>query len=231
MAERTLPIDMVQAVVSVALRMGWDVNALLEEAGVSPLLMAEGRARVTEEQLVRTLRSLWDRTDDELLGLGPHPLPRGTFRLLLFGIAGARDLGDALARLQGFVRAFPALGFDLDVADGEARLRAPTVLDDDMATIALLTGLAAGHRLICWAVGAAVVARRVELPFPRAHDETLAMMFDAPLVFDADRAALVFDADLLKRPFVRTDAEIEEMVAHAPRWFLERPRREVTLSA
>lgn len=231
MADRTLPIDLVQATVSLALRSGWDVNTLLEEAGLSPLLVAEGRARVTEEQLVTVLRSLWDRTDDELLGLGPHPLPRGSFRLLLFGIAGARDLGDALERLRGFVRAFPALVFELEVDEREARISAPRDLDDETANIALLTGLAAGHRLISWAVGQGVSALRVELPFPRAHEETLRMMFDAPLVYHAPRAAIVVEADLLRRPFVRSDEEIEQVVAQAPRWFLSRPRREVTLSA
>ena len=231
MAERTLPIDLMQAAVALCLRRGWDVNELLAEAGVSPMLTAEGRARVTEGQLVVVLRSLWDRTDDELLGLGPHPLPRGTFRLLLYGIAGAQDLGDAMQRLRGFVPTFPALLFDVEDDEREVRIAALHDLDDDPAHLFLLTMLAAGHRLITWCVGRPVDLVRVELPFAEAHRESLDLMFDAPLVFDSPRAALVLKWGALRLPFVRSAAEIDEVVASAPWWFIQRPRTRVTTTA
>ncbi|MEU4418924.1 AraC family transcriptional regulator ligand-binding domain-containing protein, partial [Nocardia salmonicida] len=104
-----MPIDLVLATVSFAMHRGWDVNDMLAAAGVSPMLLAEGRSRVTEEQITRFTQELWRRTDDEMFGLGTHPLPRGSFRLLCYGVMGAPDLGAMLARCAGFGRAMPAL--------------------------------------------------------------------------------------------------------------------------
>ena len=109
MSSRTVPIDLLQASIWFAQRRGWEVEDMLRQAGVSPALLAEGRSRVTEEQLTEFVQQLWRQTDDEMFGLGAHPLPRGSFRLLSYGLIGAKDLAGLLDRFHGLVRAMPAI--------------------------------------------------------------------------------------------------------------------------
>ena len=77
--DSTIPIQRAQAFVGLAMQRGWDIEAMLGTAGISPLLLAEGRSRITANQFGVLFRQLWRETDDELLGLGLEPVPRRTF--------------------------------------------------------------------------------------------------------------------------------------------------------
>lgn len=225
MSDRTLPIHLVQATVAFALRQGWDVGAMLERVGFSPLLLAEGKSRVTETQLVRLMRELWDSTGDEMLGLGSAPLPRGSFRLLLYAVLGAEDLGTALERQQGFITAFPALPVEVVRGDEETSIVIRLGdADSDPDQLLALTGLMAGHRVVAWGIRQRFPLLRVELPVPEVtHRETVERLFGAPLVLRAPAPAIVFDSALLARPIMRSEKEIDEFVARAPRGLLQPP--------
>lgn len=227
---RTLPIDLLQAAVSLALRQGWDVNALLAEAGVSPLLLAEGRSRVTDEQLVRIVQALWRQTDDELFGLGHHPLPRGSFRLLCYGLAGAADLREAMRRVQAFVKAMPAIPLEISVEGDETRL---TLLGrrDEAAQVMDVVGLAACHRLIMWLIRRPLPLTSLELAVEDdRHRESLALVFDMSPTFAAPRSSLAFDSSVLASPLMRDEEDIDLLVARSPRDLLVRTAPPSTLA-
>lgn len=224
-------MELVQASVALALRHGWDVNAMLARIGFSPLLLTEGRARVTEDQLVRLMRELWRATDDELLGLGAHPLPRGSFRVLMYAALGAADLGESLARTQSFLRAFPALPLEIATSGGDTRISVdfgPSDADPD--ALMAITALMACHRVIAWGLRHRFVLTRVELPErPRLHQSAFDTLFASPLVYGAERPAIVFDSRLLRRPVMRDAAEIEQFLSRAPADLLTRPTYTVTV--
>lgn len=233
MASRTVPIDFVRTTVAFALTQGWDVNDMLRAAGVSPMLLAEGRSRVTEEQITRFTQELWRRTDDELFGLGEQPLPRGSFRLLCYGMLGSADLGVMLDRFQGFTRVMPALP-PIDVVTEGDRVRVTVGLDprmtmgpdaDDtlLGPLAVVTALAVVHRLSAWAIGRDVPLLAVELPYPPSHEESHQLVFAAPLVFGARLPALVLDRGILGSPVMRDAAELDEFIARSPAGLLSRP--------
>jgi AraC-type transcriptional regulator len=69
-----------------------------------------GRTRVTPAQATRLVQALWNATDDELFGVGPKALPRGTFRMMALGVIHTPDLRTALQRLVEFTRI--ATGFE-----------------------------------------------------------------------------------------------------------------------
>lgn len=225
-ADQTLPIELVRAATSFALARGWDVNGILHEAGIPPMLLAEGRARVTEAQAVTIVRTLWRLTDDEAFGMGEHPLPRGSFRLLCYGAIGAPDLGTALERFRGFaqaVPAIPAMGIER-----EGRL-ARVTLDlgpafSDPAHLISYTALAVVHRIMAWAIARPLDLVRVELPFHRpASTEMADLVFGAPQVYEAPHPALVFDAGWLAAPLMRDETELDEFIARSPAGLLARP--------
>ena len=236
MAARTVPIDLLVASIAFAQRRDWDVDAILRQAGISPMLLAEGRSRVTEEQLTRVVQELWRHTDDEMFGLGTHPLPRGSFRLLCYGLLGAPDLATLIERLQGMVRAMPALPPLVAERDGDrVRVAVMAPISDDPelnfnAALPVCIGLALLHRLFAWAVGGQLPLESVELSYPPQLVETHELVFAAPLVFDALKPAIVLRADALSAPVMRTEAELETFIARSPAGLLTRPARDATVA-
>ncbi|NKY52744.1 AraC family transcriptional regulator ligand-binding domain-containing protein [Nocardia vermiculata] len=169
----TLPIGRVHAIVDLARRRGWDSTESLAEAGIAPQLLDQGRARVTVGQAVQLVQRLWRSTDDELLGLGRRPMPRGTFRLVCFALLGARDLGAALHRFRLFQKALPGFPpLSVAAAADEARIsfdlngiRHPEGLIID--TLLMVT-----YRFLDWAAGGSVPLLRIESPIHRTNSTT-----------------------------------------------------------
>ncbi len=236
MSARTVPIGLVQASVGLAAGRGWDVDELLRSAGISPMLLAEGRSRVTEEQVTAVVQRLWRLTDDEMFGLGRQRLPRGSFRLLCYGMLGAPDLGSVLDRLADFLRVIPALPeVAVAVEDGTARITLDLDLgldwlpdaallgpDELVRPLVVCSGLAVLHRVMAWATGTSLPLLEVALPYPGVEEELHDLVFGAPLRFDAPAAALAFDAAQLTSPVMRTEAELEEFIRRSPAGLLAR---------
>lgn len=223
---RTLPVELVRSATSFALRQGWDVDGILAEAGFAPSLLAQGRARVTEGQATRIVQWLWQQTDDEAFGMGSHPLPRGSFRLLLYGAIGAPDLGAAIERIRGFGRAMPALPPVEVAVEGErARLAVDLSPDfDDPEHLVTFTGLAVAHRVISWAIGQPLALTAVELPFRAPRNREMPdLVFGAPQVYGAKRPALTFASSWLRAPLMRDEAALDAFIARSPAGLLARP--------
>ncbi len=234
MSSRTVPIDLLQASIWFAQRRGWEVEDMLRQAGVSPALLIEGRSRVTEEQLTDFVQQLWRQTDDEMFGLGAHPLPRGSFRLLCYGLIGAKDLAGLLERFHGLVRAMPAippLTVDHDGDLVRLGLTPPVTADQELALdgpLPVCVALAVLHRLVAWAIGGRFPLVAVEVPYPLMLEEAHDLVFATPMTFDAPRPALVFEAARLQAPVMRTEAELEEFIARSPAGLLARPVHDAT---
>ncbi|MBF6064239.1 AraC family transcriptional regulator [Nocardia terpenica] len=228
----TLPIQRVRAIVDLAGRRGWDTAAMLAEAGISPALLARGRSRVTVEQAVRMVQWLWRSTDDELFGLGLHPMPRGTFRLVCFALLSASTVGAAIRRFSGFRTSLP--GFPpvtLHVVGDEARvvfdigeIRQPVGLIVD-------TMLMTAHRFLGWAAGAPIRLRRVEMPYPPSDLDDYDLIFGAPVRFSAAAPALVFDAAVLDTPLLRDEDDLLAFLSNAPSAVLGPPDYAVSVTA
>lgn len=228
--QQTAPIELVRAAVAFGLRAGFDVNQILESADVSPMLLADGRSRVTEDQIARVVQGLWRSTDDELFGLGATPLPRGSFRLLCFGMLSAGTLGIALERLEGFVEAMPALPpVRLQVVDDTARIVVALPPRHDPEGLFSTMGLVVVHRVVSWAIGRPVPLTRVRLPRSGPLGaETYRMLWGRAAEVDTGEAVLELPGALLHAPIVRDDQELEAFVASMPSGLLRRPVGEVT---
>lgn len=215
----TVPIGRIQAFVRFALANGWDVAAIMHRAGISPMLLAEGRSRVTTDQAAIFVRELWRLTDDELLGFGTTPVPRGTFRLVCHALIGSSaDLREGLQRLVEFNGALPGTP-PMHVAFGpqETTLSIDLSAVDGPVDVLVDTLLAIAHRFLGWSINAVLPLRRVEVPYrqPDGIDD-YDLIFGAPVVFSAPAPALVIDTKVLGAPIVRTQEEVEAFVRNAP---------------
>jgi hypothetical protein len=56
-------------------RLGFDIDAVLRRAAISPALLASPNARVTQDQYAALIRTLRRTTRDELWGLLSRPVP------------------------------------------------------------------------------------------------------------------------------------------------------------
>lgn len=218
MTARTVPIDFVRSAVATAQHQGVDIEQLLGSVGVAPELLAQDRARVTVDQVAATMRQLWRITDDELFGLGPAPVPRGSTRLVGFGLVACRDLGSAIARFGEYQRLLPGLPpMAVTTEGGRTRYTLDTSVlaaGEELLTVFLL---AAVHRMISWGIGRRVALRQVEFPYPRPRNiADYDLVFGAPLVFDAATAALTFDSELLSAPLTRTEEDLIDWARNAP---------------
>lgn len=197
---------------------GWDVEGMLSEAGISPVLLSEGRSRVTWEQAAELVQRLWRTTDDELLGLGLVPVPRGTFRLVCFGLISAPTLGAAIRRFESFQRSLP--GFPpivLTEAAGAARLTFDISGIAQPVETLIDTMLTISHRFLDWTIGRRIPLLGVELPHPRNPEfDDYDVIFGAPVTFSAPTPTLIFDGALLDAPIVRTEDDLMVFLRSAP---------------
>ncbi|MET9492440.1 AraC family transcriptional regulator [Nocardia sp. NPDC006630] len=229
---RTVPIDFVRAAVAMAGRRGVDTAWLLESVGVAPELMAQDRARVTVAQMTRTVQQLWRISDDEMFGLGRQPVPRGTLRLICFGLVVCPDLGSALTRFADYQRLAPGLPPMIAATErSRTRFTVDTSILDDPEHLMTSFLLASAHRMMAWGIGRRIPLRQVEFPFPKPRNiGDYDLLFAAPLVFDAGTAALVFDSALLSSPITQTEESLIAWNRNAPADLLSRREYGTSLS-
>lgn len=231
---RTLPIELVRSAAAFAESQGWERHPILAQVGISPALLTQGRARVTEEQASQILRALWRLTDDELLGMGAHPLPRGSFKLICYGLISADNLDGALQRASSFSAAIPAMP-QLETASQHGEVTVswdPLDIANDHDHLWTFAGIALVHRLMAWALAQPVNLSRVELPFPQPRSTEMPdLVFGAPQVYDSAKPAIVFSTRLLQAPLVRTPEELEIFIANSPAGLLARPKSAPSTSA
>ena len=230
----TIPVQRVVGAATLFRQRGVDPDAVLEEAGIAPELLAREHARVTSEQLQKVLTGLWERTGDELLGLGPAPVPRGSFRLLVHGTRSAADLGSQLDRfrsLQSAVPGYPELLLERDEDTGGTRLAFDIDYVREPVEIIVDTLLVLTHGYLSWLVGAPLELLRVDVPYPPIVDTAdHERLFGAPVRYRSRRPAFVFDSALLRRPTVRDDSDAEEFLRDAPVRMLARRAYGASLS-
>ena len=228
----TLPIGRVHAIVELAHRRGWDTEELLAEAAIAPELLTQGRARVTVGQTVQMVQRLWRSTDDELLGLGRRPMPRGTFRLVCFALLGARDIAAALHRFRLFQKAlpgFPPLSLSVDADEARISFDIKGIRNPDGLIIDTL--LMVAYRFLDWAVGGSLRLVRVEVPYPANQLDDYNLIFGAPVRFSAPDPALVVDAAALTMPMVRDEDDLIRFLRNAPEAVIGRSHDSVSTAA
>ncbi|MCS7479475.1 AraC family transcriptional regulator [Umezawaea endophytica] len=192
---------------------GADVRRVLREVGVDA-----GASRVDCDRVVELVRSLWRLTGDELLGLGPRPVPLGTVRLIALAVVHAPDLRTALGRVVEF--AALTTGYTrgrLVVDGGVCRVEFasdPDVVDEPLALEAVL---AFAHRFAGWLVGRRIVLTGLAFPFAEPeHSAEYEDVFGVAAGFHAPAASLSFDAAHLTAPVVRDEAALEVFLREAP---------------
>jgi AraC-like DNA-binding protein len=218
MTQRTIPVRFLRAAASTATRRDVDVQDWLDQLDIDPALLFDDRTRITLEQATSVVQELWRITDDEWVGLGAKPAPRGTFRMVTLALLSAPDIRTVIERLSDFSRILPGSPrVELDVGDEASRLSVDTGRLDDSDHFITDIALSVVLRFLSWLAGSRLPIEQVELPYPRPdRAEDYDQVFGRRVVFGQETAAVVFGNEMLTLPVMRTEPELEEWLRDAP---------------
>lgn len=217
MTHHTIAIGQVRHILEGARHRGVDLDAVLERAGVSPVLLHSPLSRVSQSQFAVIMRVLRRTLQDDYLGLLSRPLPLGTFEQVCRLIISAPTLGVALR--QG-LRVYHGV-----IADFTPRLR----VKDGMASVVLdsrgpldpylwygqRTFLFLTSGLSSWLAARRIPIARVdyrcEIPSEDAH-----RLFHSAIHYGQATTAMHFDAKWLDLPVVQNAQTLEDFLKSAP---------------
>jgi len=229
MRERTIASHFVHAALRGAEARGLNGPALRAEAG----LPEDPAARVSATQYAQLIRLLWQRLDDEYLGLAAQPSRPGTFAMMASAIIHCGTLERALRRGIRFYGLFPGSpGFQLrrDAEHAWLCLRVDPGHDPDHFLSESL--LLIWHRLASWLIGQRIELEEVRFAYPApAHVGEYDLLFPGARRFAADATGLRFAAAYLDQPLLQDERELKGFLRQAPAELLSRPAGEDSLTA
>ncbi|HLO75684.1 MAG TPA: AraC family transcriptional regulator [Magnetospirillum sp.] len=218
MEKGTISILFVEAALQGLRDKGFDTDELLEQIGLSPVLLSLPHARVSPDTYTMLLRLIAQVLDDEFFGQDTRRMKVGSFAMLCHNAVHCRTLEKALKRTLRF--------FDLMLDD----LRGTLSCEDGMVVLSLKddtcrparifaheTLLMFVHRLTCWLVNRRIPIQWASFRYaepPQAAEYPA--MFTADIRFDQPRTAIAFDAKFIGLPVVRTHQSLKEFLAIAP---------------
>lgn len=214
----TLSIHFVRAALVGARRKGLAVAPLLSRAGIAETLLADPLARVTAEQYTRLVQVLWDTLDDEYMGFGSVPSPRGSFATMGLLTVHCADLSAALVRAWGFYRLFPGSP-DGQLVDTGRLIRFELRTDDfdDPDHFMVESLLVLWHRFAGWLIGHRIPLQRTDFQYPKpAHAAEYPLMFGCQPNFAQPSTSLTFDRRYLELPVVQNESSLHRFLRHSP---------------
>lgn len=218
----TVAIGFVSGMLSGIAEDGRAVAEILHDAGIANPLSTEPATRIPVARYAGLYRLVTDRLDDEGFGLFSRPLRKGTFEFLCRSVISSATLGEALdragrylqlclddlaveVRREGKTAALIIRERDAFGSTQEGRVFAYEWL------LRLLNGLGA------WLTARPLAFDRVEFPYSApAHAKDYELIFAPRCVFDTQRLAAHFPAELLAAPLLRDEAALRVFLTEAP---------------
>lgn len=226
MADLTVSRHFVQAALGGAERLGLDTRAMLQQAGIPPELLKIEMARVNSDQYSRLMQVIWNRMEDEFMGLGPRRCRPGTFATMCALIIDSTTLKGVYQRAYQFSRLFePAACLRLEQHGDTASL--VMVLEgfpNDPMYFLQESLLVIWHRLGSWLIGQPIELLNASFDYPcPPHGDEYRHIFHCPLTFNAAQTRLEFDPRFLDAPVIRDKPEMRRFLKTSPADLLSRP--------
>lgn len=224
----TIPIALVQGMLSGVRARGQRCDVFLADAGIAPELLDQPGARVTAAQYIALFRSLIERLGDECIGLLSRPVKRGCFALTARSAIGAPDLEAAIRRIAHTFRLVQddvvlELVREGELAGVALRFVDPAVPRPCFAHEMLLRVY---WRLLAWLAGGRLPPVRFDFAFEcPPHVASYGRIFPAPLNFGQPRSAFWFEHPWLKGPVRRDEAALRTFLAEGQANVILPPRR------
>ncbi len=206
----------------------------LERAGINPTVMNNSSQRVHTDQVARLFKTVQETLDDEFMGFTQTNCKVGLFATMAELVSHCSTLGELLNKAISFYNLVSNdIPMKLSRSQGNAVLSFQMTqphLDPEhfMAEFWLVIW----HRFPSWYIGQPIRLQETHFTFssPQHRDE-LQIMFPSQLHFNRSANRLIFDAQYLDKPLVRSDQELETYVQNAPADVMTIPGSDSTLEA
>jgi AraC-like DNA-binding protein len=212
------PMALVRAMVLAYEARNMDPSDALEQAQITPAQLKKPGASITATQMEVISGAAMRELDDEGLGCFGRPLPWGSYGLLARASLSSPTLGVALKRWcrhHGLLAPDATLTVEVngEVASIAMHLHRDPGPMAELCAVSLLRNI---HGLASWYVDSRVALLGAQFAYaaPR-HADAYAVLFDGPTRFDADHAAIHFDARYLSLPVRRNEAAMNQLLQRA----------------
>lgn len=206
----------------------------LEGAGINPAVIANNSQRVHTDQVARLFKTVQETLDDEFMGFTQNNCKVGLFATMAELVSYCSTLGELLEKAIHFYNLVSN-----DIPMRLSRSRGNAVLSFTMTKPELdpehfMTEfwLVIWHRFPSWYIGEPIRLQATHFTFSAPqHRSELQIMFPAELQFNSSANRLVFDAQYLDKPLIRSAQELETFVQNAPADVMTIPGSDTTLEA
>ena len=192
---------------------------ILERAGINPRRLSKPDQREHTDQVARLFKGVQDVLDDEFMGFTANPCKVGLFATMSELVSRCGTLGELLDKAANFYNLVSNdIPMRFDSSGGKATFEftmANPELDPEhfMAEFWLVIW----HRFPSWYIGEPIRLQETHFTFPEpAHKSELQIMFPSTLQFNSRANRLVFDAQYLNKPLLRSDQELTQYLENAP---------------
>ena len=206
----------------------------LERAGINPAVMDQPNQRVHTDQVARLFKTVQETLDDEFMGFTHNNCKVGLFATMAELVSHCSTLGELLDKAVNFYNLVSNdIPMQLNQTHGNAVLS--FTMDQpqlDPEHFMAEFWLVIWHRFPSWYIGEPIRLQETHFTFKApAHRSELQIMFPSQLQFKRSANRLIFDAQYLDKPLVRSDQELATYVQNAPADVMTIPGADTTLEA
>tara|TARA_R110001592_G_scaffold363248_4_gene682179 strand:- start:32402 stop:33451 length:1050 start_codon:yes stop_codon:yes gene_type:complete len=218
-----------------ARRLGLDTTRILQESGIDRALANTDNNFIENDYLTALIKRLWRESGDEGLGFDPQPLKLGTWAVVCEYMIAAETLGELLRKGQRLLSymAAGAAGMEIEHAGDSVNLYLNTrdCIRDPDHFITEFVGIV-WHRFPGWAIDENIPLQRAFFAYPAPrHAAFYEELFPCDIEFGAARSGFSFSRNYLKKPIVRSQAEVEDWLRDSPANLLYLPGRDTSIQA
>ena len=230
----TISVHHVQAALQGVKRHGLEPLALLERAGINPVLLQTPVARVDATQMTRLVRLVWRELEDEFMGFTAQACPSGVFALMVRLVQYSPGLGQLLRRGTAYFN-FVTDDIRTTFVVGEEK----TVLtieflfpELDPEQFYLEFWMVIWHRLASWFIGRSIPLLYASFEHPKPpHAAELHHLFPCEHRFESEANQLAIPSSYLKSPLIRSEEEVEDFLKYSPADFMTIPGDDDSVTA
>ena len=196
-----------------------DINHILLESGIDPLLLNIPDARVEVTQFSRLWLNVAQRLDDEFFGQDSHRMKVGSFAFLCRTLIQCKNLKTAmLAMLRFFNLVLDDYQCELVIEGQYSQIRiyereglsAPHIFGHE--TLLILQ-----HGIACWLVGRRIPVLMAGFSYAQPdHSLEYQLMYSSELVFNQPFTSLSFDSQYLNLPLIQNEKTVQAFIQQAP---------------
>jgi AraC-like DNA-binding protein len=222
-SKHTVSGHYVNAFLQGAERLTLDRTEALRQAQLSPEMVASSQLRVTAGQLASVVRFVWEKGNNELLGLTRSGIPFGTFELFAEHTVHCENLGEVYDYLCRFYNlTSDDIQLEMKEIDGLVRLELRLCQSEADRCHCLYELLfLIWHRFPSWLVGKTIPLKGIEFNVDsQPHSGEFRLMYPCPITFGQRVDCMIIEKEALNLPVNQTPSGLQRYLKTIPlNWF------------